>query len=1280
MEIKALYKKFLKHKKISAPKNKVQSKKPIAISGRGLWDKSKKKVIVPSNRITMKGPKGEQDFFKRPVLATGLQSGKKVMMQPGREYYFPEDEAVLEKQMQNGGLFSEDPSTKLSASDEEKFSQFFATLPSNLKVDNNSYDIRGYWDALGRPDAFDYSQPKEDDDMHHAFSRHPRSGKMLKSMSHPTAQMAVEGDKAAGYSHAMDPRGGVYSFSPEDMPTEGPYSFKDGGKKVRFPKFKSFLRTSPAGNAGYSDNTRVAPQVKPEEIRKNSEDYLENFERIEQVEVKAKRKPKKTISLKEAYDAFKNRPKYRFGESNTAESTRVDRVNPEVSAYPPEYFTAKGDRDGIAKKVIDTYLKGLPTNVASLARVALQQDNTQANIKDDELKVLGSAINSAVQEGKESGGYGTFGYENYPGKRKPISEVYSNLLGYKEKGFKQTVKDRLKAAATDSKYRKTVSDAFSDPSFQMQTTVGQGKFKKLPNGDYLVYDDYDFNFHSEGDKQNLLNDLEDKAGESDLFHSKTAYIVPKSYVGEDTGYTEREAGYLKKAEQEALASKPIVEGPIQQTVSQPIQQPKTISTMSSDTTKVNPTPTKTKALTGERLKVQNYQKMLNEKYSAGLDPDGAWGPKTQAAYEKYVLNKQMQGGGTVRTSMVEEMNQEDSLPILLDTLFSQFQKTRQNFGVEPEEGKQMQDGAETSTEENPVRMNPIDIAAKRRNPNYRTYLDNTINNNQIVPSEFRGRRYVQPTLSEYVEPSVGDRILSTLASPMTALSNNRTGSRNPYDYALDMVNPFSWIQSGERAVGSLAEGQYTDAALNALGAIPALGFADDAGRAISKVGKYTNKQINKNPRLASSLQNATSSVDDVGRVVADTPQPWQMQELPGLHLKSTMEGEAISKIIEPKTGLINTEQALAIIGKESGGADKVALIRQGLGENIPKKMDYNEFRKTVQDQLIPLEKQFSTERSEYGIDRIGYGPGKFVTKEVDGKKIHTYESDYLDNQTLILGNKNKFGRGSSAHGNPEETLGHAHYLIDRESPDVLTVTQIQSDAFQGTNRTMPRNMEGAIQKLNKTKSDSEYILELMGDEKEKFKAVFDNADKHLQLDQATVENFTQKQLLDKNHQERYLQELVDYAGKRGDMNKVRVPTSETAAKVQGYSKNTASGMDEMGLPTELGYSSEHQTILKKYSEQPKTIKKLFGKEPTIVTDNKGNTWYEFDIPEKFKQGKGEIKAFGLAPIGVGLGVGASQMNRQKSGMQMGGMSIPGVNGTVVASSPSLYSKAKKRKK
>lgn len=231
-------------------KNTYQSRKKFTktpVKSTGMWYQDGD-VIVPSNQITMKGPQGQSDYFNSPILGVGMQSGETQIMQPGREYLFPNDNSVFETKMQNGGLFSTNPATKLSSSDEEKFSQFFATLPSNLKVDDNFYDIRGYWDALGRPNAFDYSQPKEDDDMYHAFSRHPRSGKMLKSMSHPTAQMAIEEDKAAGYSHAMDPSGNVYSFSLDDMPTEGPYSFKDGGEKVRFPKFKSFLRTSPADN------------------------------------------------------------------------------------------------------------------------------------------------------------------------------------------------------------------------------------------------------------------------------------------------------------------------------------------------------------------------------------------------------------------------------------------------------------------------------------------------------------------------------------------------------------------------------------------------------------------------------------------------------------------------------------------------------------------------------------------------------------------------------------------------------------------------------------------------------------------------------------------------------------------------------------------------------------------------------------------------------------------------------------------------------------------------
>ena len=463
--------------------------------------------------------------------------------------------------------------------------------------------------------------------------------------------------------------------------------------------------------------------------------------------------------------------------------------------------------------------------------------------------------------------------------------------------------------------------------------------------------------------------------------------------------------------------------------------------------------------------------------------------------------------------------------------------------------------------------------------------------------------------------------------------------------------------------------------LEAMGKIPSV---FKVGKNIVKTG---SKVLNKTDDIVRPI---ASSVDDVNKSVKPA---WQMQEMPGLHLKSTMEGEAISKIVEPKTGLINTEQALAIIGKESGGKEKVELIRKGFGDNIPPKMDYNEFRKTVQDQLIPLERQFSGHASDYGIDRLGYSwvDRNTILQDIANDKIklqkylsgelkpstewdinilkHNIEykeqaaTELLENQTLILGNKGKFGRGSSAHGNPEETLGHIHFLRDAETPDVLTVTQIQSDAFQGTHRRMPKG------KLDKVPNTLNYIDE-----------------RGTLFDEATVKNISQKQLLDKNHQERFLQELVDYAGKRGDVNKVRLPTSETAAKVQGYSKlepevdperiakikrqieqgkkraleaspedkvKWERGVKSLELELQGGYEFQHQTILKKYAEQPKTIKKLFGIEPKIVTDSKGNTWYEFDIPKKFKEGKGEIKAFGLIPPAIGIGAVIQSQEQNK---------------------------------
>jgi hypothetical protein len=81
-----------------------QNLKPVPVSQTGMWFQDKD-VIVPSNRITMKGPDGSKDYFKEPIIGQGVQSGEVKVMQPGKEYHFPNDKQVFEKRMQSGGEF-----------------------------------------------------------------------------------------------------------------------------------------------------------------------------------------------------------------------------------------------------------------------------------------------------------------------------------------------------------------------------------------------------------------------------------------------------------------------------------------------------------------------------------------------------------------------------------------------------------------------------------------------------------------------------------------------------------------------------------------------------------------------------------------------------------------------------------------------------------------------------------------------------------------------------------------------------------------------------------------------------------------------------------------------------------------------------------------------------------------------------------------------------------------------------------------------------------------------
>lgn len=204
------------------------------ISERGQWDYPGQPTAVPtpSGKITTEGV--EDDLLGIDNL------GNTQYMTPGNEYQFEGDMVYEIPQAKKGGskkpskkysrslmaknrLFAKnalfkkkksaknkifDPNspyfqdggvTKLSKEEEKAFQKFYNSLPENLQTDDATYDIRGYWDSEGRPEKFNYNQPKESDGYYHAYSINQNTGEYLKSPAHETFQHAVDEDRKIGY-------------------------------------------------------------------------------------------------------------------------------------------------------------------------------------------------------------------------------------------------------------------------------------------------------------------------------------------------------------------------------------------------------------------------------------------------------------------------------------------------------------------------------------------------------------------------------------------------------------------------------------------------------------------------------------------------------------------------------------------------------------------------------------------------------------------------------------------------------------------------------------------------------------------------------------------------------------------------------------------------------------------------------------------------------------------------------------------------------------------------
>lgn len=420
----------------------------------------------------------------------------------------------------------------------------------------------------------------------------------------------------------------------------------------------------------------------------------------------------------------------------------------------------------------------------------------------------------------------------------------------------------------------------------------------------------------------------------------------------------------------------------------------------------------------------------------------------------------------------------------------------------------------------------------------------------------------------------------------------------------------------------------------------------------------------------------------------------------GWMLKGLMKGSPLEKQLS-KAGTININGLQAYLNKASKLEQDVIgriLSSQFTGQ---KNIDYNALRKAISDELITYSRKPQDKYSTYGMNKLGFD----LKKEYDGAGGIAKYVPGVKTQTFTFESPRVPG-GDGRHYD-KTTLGHSRTYTTPDEPEVLHVMESQSDWAQNKKApnlkeylpTEKQSVYWAIKRILEpyrqkfiekypqyTKQYDDYIAnarsgiyDAINDDDffEAFEQVMpidhfkEVINRYARI--KSGQNFSQYNYLQQNYLPRQLQENMLFAAEQGQ-KRMRYPTSETAAKIEGYKKtypepeysrlkqqneayqrsfeNGAISYDRYLELTDRvikrlkeiqgqgqSYSPEHQTILKKYADFPKMFGRLFkGQEVRTVTDPKGNTWYEVDIPENFLQSEWQFKKGGVLGLNKIIGL------------------------------------------
>ena len=153
-------------------------------------------------------------------------------------------------------------------------------------------------------------------------------------------------------------------------------------------------------------------------------------------------------------------------------------------------------------------------------------------------------------------------------------------------------------------------------------------------------------------------------------------------------------------------------------------------------------------------------------------------------------------------------------------------------------------------------------------------------------------------------------------------------------------------------------------------------------------------KIFNNKTIAPLIKNTIQEVSPVTKKESVyQPIPFQIEKptTNTLQLKSTMLGSPLEKQLS-KDGMLSINSLQAHLNNPSTSMADRTMIQKVLNEKFAgqSKINYNDLRKAVSDEMVPLEKNFDSNYSNYGVGSLGY-PG--VQKESIEKAIETIKEN-----------------------------------------------------------------------------------------------------------------------------------------------------------------------------------------------------------------------------------------------------------------------------------------------